>query len=341
MALTLFAGYYLAHITRSGRWQLAIIVPLIILGLASSLWEVLAMGVNKYHHPPQVPANVLQAFQKLPEITPPFSVVQHRLHDDFSRVQPGYANRFNGYSTSEAISVSHVAPLDLALSIELAKQAFANSLSLRSYQMFLTLGADHVFVGPVEQNAEYHPEKFRHPLYFTPIYDHNDVSIFAVRSLLTGEIQATFDDGTIEFLGYFVDTAPEQNSDSESGQAASLPSPLSPTSNLVTAWRLTRPTNKNYTVFIHLVDAEGNIIAQADHQLWAWDVKSEGPTTTWTPKLIHLDPVPVPEAALTAGSSLAIRLGLWLPDTGQHFPAEALTLELDDEDRLVVGKLGR
>jgi hypothetical protein len=329
MALALFAGYYLSHVLRRGRWQLVIIMPLILLGLTSSLWEVLAMGVNKYKHPPAVPNNVLQTFAELPKVTPLFSVVQHRVHDDFSRVQPGYADRFNGYSTSEAISVSNVAPLNLALALELSRQAFENTLAYRSYQMFLGLGADFVFVGPVEQKPEYSPEKFEYALYFSPTYQGDDVAVYGLQSLLPGEAQATFDDGTIEYLGYFVDPhghAPGQ-------EERSVPA-------FVSAWQLTRPADKNYTAFIHLVDAEGNVVAQADHQLWAWDVTTEGPTSIWTPDLPHLDMVPIPEQALAAGGPLMIRLGLWLPDTGQQFPVETSTSVVDEGGRLILGEIG-
>jgi len=330
LVLALFAGYYVARITRQGRWQLVIMIPLIALGLTSSLWEVLAMGVNKYKHPPQIPVNVLQAFDELPQLTPPFSVVQHRTHDDFSRVQPGYADRFNGYSTSEAISVSNVEPLKLALALELSKQAFDNTLAYRSYQMLLGLGADYVFVGPVEQRSEYTPEKFEYSLYFTPVYQGDDVSVYGLQSLLPGEIQATFDGGTIAYLGYFVDPhghAPGQ-------EDRSVPA-------FVSAWRLAHSTDKNYTAFIHLVDAGGNIIAQADHQLWAWDVRTEGPSSMWTPDIPHLDMIPIPENVLSASEPLTIRLGLWLPDTGQHFSVETSTLETDGGGRLVIGELDR
>jgi hypothetical protein len=334
MALALFAGYHLAYIARVKRWQLIIILPLVILGLTSSVWEVMAMGITKYSRSPQIPANVLQAFQKIPEITSPFSVVQHRTHDDFSRVQPGYANRFNGYSTSEAI-VFHDEPRDLALAIELAEQAFANRLPLRSFQMFLALGADYVFVGPVEQRSDYLPQKFRNPFYFTTTYDDNDVSIFELRTLFPDEPQATFNNGTLEFRGYFIDTAspyPGGQSSTSSEKPAAAPS-------LVTAWHLNQPTDKNYTVFIHLVDNEGNIIAQADHQLWAWSVTNEGPTTSWMPGLTHLDIVPIPEAAFTTDRPLSIRLGLWLPDTGEQFPVEISSLTVDEVGRLIVGEL--
>lgn len=330
LALALFAGVYLARITRQGRWQWVIMIPLIVLGLTSSLWEVLAMGVNKYQHPPQVPANVLKAFDELPAVTPKFSVVQHRTHDDFSRVQPGYTGRFNGYSTSEAISVSNVEPLKLALALELSKQAFDNTLAYRSYQMLWGLGADYVFVGPVEQRPEFTPEKFEYELYFALVYRGDDVAVFELQPLLPGQVQATFDEGTVEYLGYFV----EPHGHVPGHEAQSVPA-------FVSGWRLTRSTDKNYTAFVHLVDAEGTVIAQADHQLWAWDVTTEGPTSMWTPEIPHLDIIPIPASALAASGPLTIRLGLWLPETETYFPVETSMLTVDKGGRLVIGELGR
>ena len=186
------------------------------------------MGVTKYSRPPQVPANVLLAFDRLPEVTPLFSVVQHRTHDDFSRVQPGYTGRFNGYSTSEAI-VFHDEPRELALAIELAKQAFANSLPLRSYQLFRALGADYAFVGPAEHQPDYFPEKFRHPLYFRPVFEGDDVAVFEVRPLFQEQRQAAFDDRAIEFRGYFIDETPVYPD--------GVPVELAANPGLVTAWR--------------------------------------------------------------------------------------------------------
>lgn len=196
--------------------------------------------------------------------------------------------------------------------------------------MFHNLGADYIFVGPAEREARRHPEKYRHPQYFKQVYRHDDFEIYQVQALpyQTNRPQAAFDAGTIEFEGYFID------------QVARYPgNQAGPDQGLVTAWRLTRAADKNYTVFIHLVDAGGNILAQADHQLWAWDVKEEGPSSRWTPNLTHLDIVPVPETASNSSSPISIRLGLWLPETGEQFPVEASIPKLDEGGRLIIGNL--
>ena len=71
MVLALFARYYLAHLTRQHRWLLTLVGPLILLGVASSVWEITAMGLSKYQAAPLIPPNVLQSFQQIPEVTPP------------------------------------------------------------------------------------------------------------------------------------------------------------------------------------------------------------------------------------------------------------------------------
>jgi len=339
LALALFAGYFMAnlwtlHWPRWGKMLLAGIMTLLIgLGATYALWEFTSMGLAKYAAEPQLSADVYKALQDMPTVTPPqdkpFAVVQHRQHRDASRFQLSLAGRPVGYSTGEAV-VFHNDVRDLALALELSEQAFDNGLPVWSYQMFHNLGANYIFVGPAEREAMRHPEKYQHPQYFEPVYRQGDFEIYRVRDLPyapAAQPQAAFDNGAIAFEGYFLDTQPQ------------FPGEQTGRTGLVTAWRLAQSTGKNYTVFIHFVDADGNVIAQADHQLWAWDVKSEGPTAVWTPNLTHLDIAPVPEAALAAGSPLTIRLGLWLPDTGEQFTVGAQSLEVDGINRLIIGTL--
>jgi hypothetical protein len=345
LVLALFAGYYLARLPAlsiSG-WlkgvQIGSLALLIGLGLANPAWEFIAMGLAKYWTEPQLSPEIYHTLQALPQVTPPqdkpFPVVQHRLHRNASRFQLSLGSRPVGFSTGEAV-VFHRNVQDLALALELSQQAFDNGLPVWSYQMFQNLGANYLFVGPAEREAMRHPEKYRHSQYFQPVYQQGDFEIYRVQPppYRPDQPTARFDAAAIEFLGYFIDTKPVY----PAGLAA-LPETSTTPYGFVTAWRLTRPADKNYTVFIHLVDAGGNVIAQADHQLWAWSIKSEGPTSAWTPGLIHLDITPIPETALTTQTALTIRLGLWLPDTGQHFLVETDTLEIDAGGRLIVGNL--
>ena len=342
LVLALFAGYFMANLSAlsPSRWrQFALragLGLLIGLGAAYAGWEFISMGLAKYTIAPQLAPDVYQTLRALPEVTMPqdklLPVVQHRLHRDASRFQLSLGGRPVGFSTGEAV-VFQRDVASLALAHQLSQQAFDNGLPLWSYQMFRNLGADYIFVGPAEREAMRHPEKYQQTLYFQRVYQQGDYEIYQVKPpLYGGQSQAQFDQGAISFEGYFIDPAPVF----PIGQAKTTSS-----AGFVTAWRLTQPTAKNYTVFVHLVDAAGQVVAQADHQLWAWDVKSEGPTAAWTPNLLHLDIIPVPEPALTATGPLTIRLGLWLPDSDQHFSVERSTLTVDEGGRLVVGQLGR
>ena len=178
--------------------------------------------------------------------------------------------------------------------------------------MLLGLGADYVFVGPTEWNEV---ERFRASNYFTAYYDQDEVTIFEMAQVLPSQPQATFDQGAIIFLGNFVD--------------------LDNPTQLVTAWELAQPTDKDYTLFIHLVDPQDKIVAQADHQLWAWDVKHEGPTSQWSATIPHLDVTTIPAEAM-AQPDVSLRIGLWLPATGQQFAVESELLLVDQAGRLVL-----
>ncbi|MCB0210237.1 MAG: hypothetical protein KDJ52_12945 [Anaerolineae bacterium] len=342
LVLALFAGYFMVRLFEASRARaikmsaIGVMVALIAVGVLNPAWEFVAMDLAKYWSEPQLTTEVYQTLRALPEVTVPqekvLPVVQHRLHRNASRFQLSLGSRPIGFSTGEAV-VFHPDVRDIALAHELSQQAFDNGLPVWSYQMFQNLGADYIFVGPAEREAMRHPEKYAHKTYFQPVFSQGDFEIYQVNppAYSPDQLQATFDHGAIEFLGQFTDPQaqfPGQSSDSAGGYG------------FVTAWRLAHSTDKNYTVFVHLVDAKGNIVAQADHQLWAWDVKSEGPTATWTPRLVHLDITAVPETALAAGSSLTIRLGLWLPDTGEQFVAETPSLPVDPNGRLIVGDLG-
>jgi hypothetical protein len=347
--LALFAGYFMARLPALSmpRYAKAPLVTflgiLIALGVAYAGWEFTSMGIAKYFSGPQLSPDEYLTLRALPGITAaqdkPLPVVQHRLHRNASRFQLSLGGRPVGFSTGEAV-VFHQDVEALALAHELSRAAFDNGLSLRSYQLFHNLGADYIFVGPAERDPIRHPQKYQHSQYFQHIFRQGDYEIYRVEPLPfeQNKILAQFDDGAIEFQGHFLDLTPIYPGDTTLAEVSGKPGA---TAGLVTAWRLTRPAAKNYTVFIHFVDSGGNIVAQADHQLWAWDVNSEGPTSTWTPKLLHLDIAPMPPMALTGDKSVTIRLGLWLPDTGQQFPPQTKMLDIDGDGRLVINPSSR
>jgi len=341
LVLALFAGYFMARwpalrLARRWKWPLTGGLALLIgLGTLYAGWEFTAMGLAKYSTKPQLSPDAYQTLRDMSGVTPPqekpLPVVAHRQHRGSSRFQLSLGSRPVVFSTGEVV-VFHNDVSDLALALELSEKAFDNSLPVWSYQMFQNLGADYIFVDPAARDPVRHPEKYRHPPYFEPVYRRGNYEIYKVQPLPypPEQMQAQFDENGIRFTGYFIDSTPQYP-----GQQTTPTTP-----GLVTAWQLTRPTGKNYTTFIHFVDPAGNIVAQADHQLWAWDVNYEGPTTTWTPQLTHLDIAPLPEAALATNTPLTIRIGLWLPESGQQFPPQSQSLQIDAGGRLIIGTLG-
>jgi hypothetical protein len=94
-------------------------------------------------------------------------------------------------------------------------------------------------------------------------------------------------------------------------QVSNLQSPIS------LLWRAEAEMPTSYRVFIHLVDADGQILAQADGEPASWS----RPTTGWVPGEYILD-----EHTLTLPPDLppnaSLRLGLYDPATGQRLPTE-------------------
>jgi hypothetical protein len=86
-------------------------------------------------------------------------------------------------------------------------------------------------------------------------------------------------------------------------------------------WRAEKPTDKSYHVFVHLVDEEGNMVAQSDGQPAEWT----RPTTGWTPGEYIVDAhILAPPQGLSL-ENMSLRVGLYDPDSGQR-------LEVGDAD---------
>jgi hypothetical protein len=84
-------------------------------------------------------------------------------------------------------------------------------------------------------------------------------------------------------------------------------------------WQARAEMTTSYHVFVHLVDAAGNILAQADGQPAGWT----RPTTGWTPGEYVLDEhtLTLPDS-LPAGE-LMLRIGIYDPETGVRLPGPA------------------
>lgn len=105
-------------------------------------------------------------------------------------------------------------------------------------------------------------------------------------------------------------------------------------------WRDLRPVNVNYKVFVHLLDANGQIVSQRDY------VPVEGirPTSTWKPKQQEVSD----QTALyifpgTPPGDYTIIMGMYDPDTGERLPITpnqpAGYGSLLDDNRLLLYKI--
>jgi hypothetical protein len=81
-------------------------------------------------------------------------------------------------------------------------------------------------------------------------------------------------------------------------------------------WRATAAPETDYTIFVHLLDAAGNVIAQADGP------PNDGlsPTGIWQPGDVVLDTHRFPPGTVVPEGG-RIRVGAYRPDTGERAPA--------------------
>ncbi len=80
-------------------------------------------------------------------------------------------------------------------------------------------------------------------------------------------------------------------------------------------WRSLVPVAEDYDVFIHVVDAEGNILAQADRQ----PLNSLAATSVWQPSDVIRDPYTI-SLPPDLPQDTAVRVGLYLRETGVRLP---------------------
>jgi hypothetical protein len=82
-------------------------------------------------------------------------------------------------------------------------------------------------------------------------------------------------------------------------------------------WQGLSEMEQPYTIFFHVVDADGQIVAQTDH---APGVRGKHPTTGWLPGEIVLDPIDLPLPVDIKPGSYALHVGMYLPPTGPPLP---------------------
>jgi hypothetical protein len=95
-------------------------------------------------------------------------------------------------------------------------------------------------------------------------------------------------------------------------------------------WRARAPVATSYTVFVHVVDAQGRIVAQQDGPPRA----GKYPTTAWDPGEIVPDTRTIPLPSLSPGR-YAVLVGLYDPGTGVRLPTSGSgSLAPDDAVRV-------
>jgi len=141
--------------------------------------------------------------------------------------------------------------------------------------------------------------------------------------------QARFSGG-ISYGGYRVDSV------YRSSKRAVAPA-------LVICCRTQRIGQPDYTLFVHLTDATGSILAQADHQLRQSLPYSYGQPTFsgWPSHTPICDVVALPMEPDSIGQTIAIRGGLRLPEEGHSLEIEGHTetQTIDESGRMVIGPL--
>jgi hypothetical protein len=95
--------------------------------------------------------------------------------------------------------------------------------------------------------------------------------------------------------------------------------------NLILYWQCLKEMDTSYTVFVHMLDVEGNMVGQ-------WDSipqSGELPTTTWVPGEVIVDSYEIPVAPEAGPGSCTLEVGMYDAHTGQR-----LVVTDSDGDRL-------
>lgn len=86
--------------------------------------------------------------------------------------------------------------------------------------------------------------------------------------------------------------------------------------DLILYWESQKPTSESYDVFIHLIDENGQIIAQVDEK----PVGGLAATDVWQPGDIIRHPVTLPLAQPLSTGSYQLRVGLYQRESGERLP---------------------
>lgn len=81
-------------------------------------------------------------------------------------------------------------------------------------------------------------------------------------------------------------------------------------------WHAIKPTDKPYTAFVHLLDANGKVIGQVDAQ----PLNGDAPTDGWQPNEYLVDPYTFQIAPDALRGAASLEVGFYDPATGQRLP---------------------
>lgn len=91
-------------------------------------------------------------------------------------------------------------------------------------------------------------------------------------------------------------------------------------------WQALTPIAQNYTVFAHLLDSTGTLLAQQDNA----PQQGHYPTSGWDAGETIIDPYALPLPANLAPGDYSLRVGLYLAETGQRLPLKNRTSDFVD-----------
>jgi len=99
-------------------------------------------------------------------------------------------------------------------------------------------------------------------------------------------------------------------------------------------WQAVASMERDYSVFLHLVDQQGRIWGQADGQ----PDRGFYPTSFWEPGEVVLDRHEVPVDALAPAGDYALIAGVYARDTGDRLPVVDELGQIEN-DRIVLGEI--
>ena len=97
-------------------------------------------------------------------------------------------------------------------------------------------------------------------------------------------------------------------------------------------WRATQPVDEDYTVFVHILDPAGNLIAQQDNP----PMRGQLPTSLWVPGIIVQDDYQIVLPPDQPAGDYTVQIGLYRLETGERLPPRSSSGEVKDRALRIV-----